>query len=495
MNVCQARKTSSPPLIARYRTIADQISRMIAQGGFVPGDRLPSIRELGRRLEVGINTVAQAYVLLEHRGCVEARPQSGFFVRPRRPAAGAQAHIANATPQLIAHDVSFGSAKVRVVHRLADPRLLSLGGGAPSQDLLPVEQLNRMLATQARTFPVHSASVTGLTGLQPLRREIAKRSLGYAGGWSPDQIIVTAGCKEAITLALQATCRRGDTVAVESPVYYGFLNALEWMRLKVLEIPTIPAGGMNLDVLEFALQRHSVRACLVISNFNNPLGGLMPDPKKRQLVQLLARRGIPLIEDDVYGDLGYNDRRPPALKAFDETGNVLYCSSFSKTLAPGYRVGWIVPGRFQTKIEELKTILSVTTATPTQAAVAEFLAHGGYDRHLRAVRRVLRSRMERTRERILRCFPAGTRVSQPAGGYVLWVELPDELDGFRLHEAALKRGIGVAPGRLFTTGAQYGNCIRLNSSEWSDRVEKAVATLGELAGRLAQERHLQARHR
>jgi DNA-binding transcriptional MocR family regulator len=253
------------------------------------------------------------------------------------------------------------------------------------------------------------------------------------------------------------------------------------MGLKVLEIPSSPGEGMNLDVLSYAIKHTPVHACIVIANFNNPLGSLMPEGKKRELVALLAKHEIPLIEDDVYGDLFYGPARPTSTKAYDEKGLVLYCSSFSKTLAPGYRIGWIVPGRFQQKVEDLKALLNISTATPTQLAIAEFLANGGYDHHLRKVRRIYARQIAQVREAIFRYFPKGTRVSRPEGGFVLWVEMPEGFDSLRFHEEALREGISIAPGTVFTTGDKFGNCIRVNTAFWSERIEQALETLGGIA--------------
>lgn len=364
---------------------------------------------------------------------------------------------------------------------LRDERLIPLGRGTPNSALLPAAKLNRMLATQVRSFGPACISYAAAAGVERLRIQIAKRSLDSGCALTPDQIVVTSGCVEAVTLALQATCRTGDTVIVESPVYYTFLNSMQWMGLKVLEVPASPADGISLDVLRYALRQHAVRACLLISNFNNPLGSLMPDEKKRELVRLLAEHEVPLIEDDVYGDLGFGPRRPSAFKAYDDAGLVLYCSSFSKTLAPGYRVGWIAPGRFQERIEGLKSLFNLATATPTQLAVAEFLSIGGYDRHLRTLRRTFQQHLARMRDSILRHFPAGTRVTNPGGGYLLWVELPGKANALRLYEKALAAGISVAPGPLFSTSNAFPNCLRLNASFWSDRSAQAVVTLGRLA--------------
>ncbi len=475
------RYAEAQPLVSRrppghreiplYRDIASQLGKLIARGSYRPGDRIPSTRELSRKLGVGINTIMHAYELLESGGLIEARPQSGYYVSLARPKAfeGAPA------------PVSVGHLPIEVMLSLADERLVPLGRGAPSPDLLPVGKLSRILAGQARSQSAECASYAPRDGVKRLRQQIAKRSLDYGCAFAPDQIVITSGCVEAVTLALHATCAAGDTVMVESPVYYTFLNSIQQMGLKVLEIPSTPNEGINLDVLAYALEHNRVQACLVISNFGNPLGGLMPDEKKRELVRLLARHEIVLIEDDVYGDLGFGRVRPPAFQAYDENGLVLLCSSFSKTVAPGYRVGWIAPGKFLNRVRALKSLFNLSSATPTQLAIAEFLSSGGYDRHLRATCRILRDRIGRMRDCVSRQFPAGTVATMPAGGYFLWLEMPAGIDGFSLYERCLRQGIGIAPGTLFTASGRFRNCVRLNCSYWSREIEQAVATAGRLA--------------
>jgi DNA-binding transcriptional MocR family regulator len=468
-----------------YEQTAARIAELIDGGTYRPGDRIPSIRELSRQMHVSINTVMEAYAQLENRRLIEARPQSGYYVACRLPEPDEGLEKGRAKQELAASAVEIGRGPLEVMRKLADPALVPLGRGVPNVELLPIDKLNRMLAGEARRFRVDSVSYPGAKGLKRLRTQIAKRSLDAGCRWSPEEIVVTSGCVEAVTLALLATCRPGDTVAVGSPVYYTFLNSIQWLGLKVLEIPSTPRDGINLDVLSYAIRHNPVHACLVIPNFNNPLGGVMADAHKRELVELLAKRDIPLIEDDVYGDLGFGPHRPTSAKAFDAKGLVLACSSFSKTLAPGYRVGWIAPGRFQEKVERLKSLLNLATAAPTQLAVAEFLTSGNYDRHLRTIRRVYASQMAQVRGTIARWFPRGTRITRPDGGFVVWVELPEEVDGLALYEQALRAGISVAPGALFTIGDRFRSCIRLSAAFWSERIEQALRTVGDLARAMA----------
>ncbi len=472
------------PRTVLYEELAARMGRLIDEGTYRPGDRIPSVRELSRQMRVSVNTVLEAYAQLENRRMIEARPQSGYYVSCRLPEPKDVLETRQAARELVASPVDEGQLPLEVMRSLADPSLVPLGRGVPNGDLLPVERLNRMLAASVRRFGREAVAYSGTKGNRRLRTQIARRSLDWGCRLGPEDLVVTSGCVEAVTLALQATCRPGDTVAVASPCYYTFLNSIQWLGLKVLEIPSTPRHGMSLEVLRYALRHNPVHACIVISNFDNPLGAVMPDGAKRELVELLAKREIPLIEDDVYGDLAFGRSRPVSTKAYDERGLVLACSSFSKTLAPGYRVGWIVPGRFQQKVERLKSLFNIATASPTQLAIAEFLTSGGYDRHLRAIRRVYARQVARVREAVGRYFPPGTQVTRPEGGFVLWVEMPDGVDAFRLYERALRAGIGIAPGTLFSTGDRFRNCIRISAAFWSSEVDRALETVGTMARRL-----------
>ena len=469
-----------------YEQVAGRISFLIEQGTLRPGDRVPSIRNLSRQMQVSINTVKEAYSQLEDRRLLEARPQSGFYVRARLPELPTDPpfdHPALITPT----EVNLANVYGLVMRDLLNPALLQLGIATPNNELLPVAKLNRMLARETRRLGQEAVSYQLPPGNLRLRQQIAQRLLLSGCTLSAEQIVITSGCVEAVALALKTLCQPGDTVAIETPFYFNFLQLIEDLGLKALEIPVSPRGGISLEALEYALDRHhrQIKACLVIANFNNPLGSLMADQDKKRLVALLQRYRIPLIEDDVYGDLAFSGVRPSVAKAYDSTGNVLLCSSFSKTLAPGYRVGWIAAGRYQEKIERGKMISGVASTSPTQLAIAEFLANGGYDHHLRTICRSYARQVARMADAIGRCFPEGTKVSRPRGGFVLWVEMPHNVNALTLYEQAKVRGISIAPGQLFSVEGKFANCIRLTAAVWSPAVESALQTLGSLARQLS----------
>lgn len=464
-----------------YEKVASKISYLIDQGTLRPGDRVPSIRNLSKQMQVSINTVKEAYSLLEDRRLLEARPQSGYYVRARLPELPAEPVVDR--PGINPAEVNLSKIYQIVMQDFLDPKLLQLGIAMPSLELLPVEKLNRMLAREVRRFSAQAVSYELPPGNLRLRKQIAQRMLLSGCTLSPDQIVITSGCVEAVVLSLRVLCKPGDTVAIETPVYFNFLQLIEDLGLKALEIPASPRGGISLEALEYALDNNAgeVKACIVISNFNNPLGSRMSDEDKLRLVQILEDYQVPLIEDDIYGDLSYDDARPSVAKSFDKTGNVLLCSSFSKTVAPGYRVGWIAAGRYQEQVERGKMLVNVATASPTQLAMAEFLANGGYEHHLRSIRRVYARQVAQMADAIGRAFPEGTRVSRPQGGFVLWVEMPKKVDSILLYKKAKGQGITIAPGSIFSIEGKYRNCVRLNAACWNPSVEVAIDTLGRLA--------------
>jgi DNA-binding transcriptional MocR family regulator len=319
-------------------------------------------------------------------------------------------------------------------------------------------------------------------GNADLRRQIALRYLNEGLHVHTDEIIITNGALEALNLCLSAVTRPGDAVIIESPTFYPALQSLERLGLEAIEVQTHPREGIDLNALEGALTRHRPKACWLMTNFQNPLGSLMPDEKKKDLVQLLTRHNVPLIEDDVYSELYFGEKRPASAKSFDTEGLVMHCSSFSKSLAPGYRIGWAAPGRYVKAVARHKMMTTLSTAAPTQLAIAAYLEKGGYDKHLRKLRHTLANQQATFTQALGHYFPAGTRATRPLGGYCLWVELPANANALEIHRQAMSLGIRVAPGPIFSAKRAFTNCLRLNYGHtWDDRTEKALATLGRLA--------------
>lgn len=472
---CTMRKRSGR---YKYEEIADEITRLIKSGTFRPGDRIPSVREMSRQKRVSISTVIQAYYLLEARGFIETRQRSGVYVRTRIPPDMPEPEISS--PQIDPAKVSVWQLVKMMLHDAQNPKLIPLGAAFPNANLLAVQKLNRIHAAIGRRKREKSGVYDlPLQGCTALRVQIAKNSVRAGCNFAPGDIVTTAGCTEAISLCLRSVCRRGDTIAVESPISFDVLQCVEASDLKALEIPTHPREGISLEALEFAVEHTPVQACVVISNFNNPLGSCIQDEKKRDLVKLLSKHHIPLIENDIFGEIFFTGRRPLVAKSYDKNGLVMLCSSFSKDVAPGYRVGWVVPGRFKEQVEWLKYTSTLATATLSQLAIAEFLASGGYHHHMRTIRRVYERNVASMVQAVERYFPVGTRTTRPTGGFVIWVQLPGGVDSMELYQKALEEGIAITPGYIFSSTDRYRDFIRLNAANWSEKIENAMEKLGK----------------
>lgn len=469
-----------------YREVADRIATLVAGGTFRTGDRLPSIREMSRQAQVSINTVKVAYSHLEDQCLIEARPQSGYYVCPRPLQLPREPKISPRTigPQ----EISASKLVVRLMRDTLDSQKVQFGAAIPDPQLIPAQKLGRILAGACRSQASESTGYATSPGHKQLRSQIARWMLKAGCTLNPEELIITTGASEAVFLALQVLCKPGDTVAIGSPIYFNFVQMLQLLSLRVIEIPTSPTEGLHLDTLRHALRNNKIACCVVISNFDNPLGSCLTDGKKQELAEMLDGAGVPLIEDDINGDLSHSDERPSVAKAWDRTGNVLLCSSFSKTLAPGYRVGWIAPGRYLEETLHRKLVSNIASASPTQLAVAEFLANGGYAHHLRVIRKAYAAKLARMADAIGRYFPAGTRVTRPAGGFSLWLELPGDVDTMVLYDHAQSAKIAIAPGLIFSTGDRYRNCLRLNGALWSEENRWAVESLGKMAAELCLEK-------
>jgi DNA-binding transcriptional MocR family regulator len=461
-----------------YENLANEFALLIGDGRMRPGDRLPSVRHLAQQRSLSVSTVVQALRTLESRGMIEARPQSGYYVR------GRSARMVESIAPIVVRPVEVGVSRrlVEVLRANEAPGMAPLGSALPAPELLLAPRLNRLYASIARRQPkILSGSSHGELHEVPLLRAIVRRSLEWGYPLAAEEIIVTNSCTEAIALCLQAVTKPGDTVAVESPTYYLMLQLLEAMGLRALEIPTHPDTGVSLDALELATRNGQVAACLFIPNGANPLGSVIPDATKQAIAALLATRNVPLIEDDIYGDVCFTATRPRPIHAFDASGNTMLCTSFSKTVSPALRLGFVAGGRRAVEIELQKTLVSGKTNPLTQRVVAELLETRGFDVHLRTLRRRFADQVGRTRDAVARYFPAETRVTDPQGGFVLWLELPADIDTTRLHQRAIADGIAFVPGELFSASGQYRNFLRLACGHPSnDRIDDALRRLGAL---------------
>ena len=463
----------------RYQELADRLADLIRQGTYPPGKRLPSVRQMSRQQGVSISTVLQAYSVLEAQALIESRPQSGYYVRTQAAERLPEPDIS--APGRDPSQVSLHELIMMLLADTINPNLIQLGAAIPNTDYLPMKKINRILIDNVRQNDPNSHQYRFPPGLTSLRTQIAQRAVISGCSLSPSDIVISSGGTEAIDICLHAVTRPGDIVAVESPTYFGTLQSLEIHGLRALEIPTHPREGISLEALEFAIEHNPIRAVMVISNFNNPLGSMIPDEKKKELVRLLERHDIPLIENDVSGEIYFGEKRPMVCKAFDTKGLVMLFSSFSKDISPGLRVGWIAPGRYQADVEWLKFTISAAAPTLGQKVVTRFLESGGYDQHLRRIRREYARNVELLSNAVMRYFPEGTRLTRPSGGMVLWVRMPESVDSLELYRQAKQAGITLAPGYVFSPTQQFPNFIRLNAAEFNYATERAVERLGIMA--------------
>lgn len=462
-----------------YAELADSLQALVEQGTLRPGHRVPSVRRMSRQRGVSIATVLQAYTVLENRGFLEARPQSGYYIRPRTPFLSPEPRMAR--PMAKPSYVGVNDLTAEFVERSANSDFMPFGAACPHHSLFPNRKLARLLGSVVRRDPSLISRDAINWGCEPLTREISRRYLQGGVPLAHDELVVTAGCSEALNLCLRAVTKPGDTIAIETPAYFGFLEIIQSLNLRAVEIPTSSREGVCLDALRDAIKEHDVKAVLVMPNFHNPLGSLMSDEKKRQLCALLAEFDLPAIEDDVYADTHFGEVRPKPLKAWDRDGRVMLCSSFGKTLAPSFRVGWSAPGRYLERVRRLKFTNTMGTPVVLQKTLAEFLRDGGYDHHLRSLRRTFHHQLHLFAQTMQRHFPEGTRYSRPQGGNVIWVEFPTRIDTLRLHRDALKHRINTAPGALFSVKNRYNHCLRMSCGvPWDDHVESALVKLGEL---------------
>lgn len=466
-----------------YRRIAEMLRLTLASGALRPGDRMISARKLAEREHVSLPTALEALRCLEAEGLIVARPRSGYFVQQTyaRQAAQPEKPLPGPVPVTM-------SAVARSLFSSAEARLVPLGAALPDPNWLPGEILQRALHAASRRLEAHGQSYSLPPGRADLRSKIAARAAQWGARFAADDLVITAGATQALRLALRAVCQPGDVVAIERPAYFGTLLLLEDLGLQALQIPTDPAQGLLLAALADAIAHHRPAAVLASPTVQNPLGASMPVARKQELVELLEREGIPLIEDDVYGDLVGDGQRPAACKAFDQSGNVIYCSSLSKTLAPGWRIGWIAAGRYHNQVLQARMAGDWAGAPLLEAATSEILASGDYDRHLRRLKARIAQGVQAVTARVEASFPTGTRLTVPAAGFLLWVELPLSVNALEVHRRALARGIGVSPGPLFSPGAELANFLRLNcANEPTPRLLDAVDQIGGICHELARE--------
>jgi len=469
-----------------YVQIATRIAQQIRKNLLKKGDKLPSVRALSEEQQISISTAYKAYVELENNGMIEARPKSGYYVKFSPSRLSKIPSVQLPLKQMEQSDVSQMIALI--YQQVSGEGIIGLSRAAPPVNLIPVAKLNKSMMEALRQSSSGNTNYEHLQGNISLRRQVAKNAFNWGGNITEEDVVTTQGCMEALVFCLRAITNPGDLVAIESPAYFGIFNLMLSLNLKVLEIPVDAETGLNLEYLEEAMETLPVKACLFVPNFSNPTGGCMPDIRKQQLIKLLCKKQVPMIEDDIYGEIYFGRSRPRTCKSYDRQGLVMLCSSVSKSIAPGYRVGWCIPGRFKEEILNIKMIHTVSSSTPTQAAIAHFFETGRYDLHMRNLRKMLYTQCLRYMQGIEKYFPKGTMISRPQGGYALWIELDKRINAFELYKAAIAQQISIAPGQIFSTDSRFSNFLRISfGAVYDDAIDKSLQVLGEITERLIED--------
>ena len=443
-----------------YHQISERIATQIQQFTLKTGDKLPSLRAFSIEQGISLTTAYKAYSELEMNGLIEARPKSGYFVRYTPVRTLRSTKPGNRLS--VKSEVDPDELIVMVQQNFAREDMIKLSLATPDITLLPQAKLNKSMVEAMRSSTNSCMLYEDIQGFLNLRKHIARQAINWGGTVSYEDVVTTQGCMEALVYCLKAVTKPGDLIAIESPTYFGIFNVINSLGLKTIEIPADPSTGIDLEYLKKAIDEHTIAACLFVPTFSNPMGYCMSNDQKKDLVKLLLRYNVPLIEDDIYGEMYFGKARPKTCKSFDQNGMVLLCSSVSKSLAPGYRVGWCIPGKFKDDIIKLKLISTVSSATPTQHAIANFFETGRYDLHMRNLRRLLHTQCLRYTQAIAEYFPEETKVSRPDGGYVLWIELSKDVNAFDVFYQATQAHISIAPGQLFRIDRRFSNYIRIS---------------------------------
>lgn len=472
-----------------YRQVATDLACDIEQGVYLAEQKIPSVRKLSKQLQVSISTINQAYALLEDQGLIRAKPQAGYFVRQ------------GAVDEPVPPPLSQGGQPKAVTktdlinHILADVNNkeshVNLGCAIPDYSFLPFRSLQTHMQKVTRFNMEQVVNYQLSPGLESLRVQIALRMRDVGLRCHGDDIVITQGCSEALHLCLSSATQRGDIIAVESPCYYGFLQMAKLRGLKVIEIPTDPCTGISIDALKLALEQWPIKVLMVTSRYSNPSGGCLSSEKQQQLVKLAQQFDCQIIEDDIYGEMSLetstltvNNKPQPTntvIKTFDTDNRVMYCSSYSKTVGPGLRIGWCIPGRNKKAVIQAQTFSTMAASSLPQLTMASYLKNGHYDKHLRNLRHMVTANVKLFSQAIRLYFPPETRLSLPSGGFILWLCLPETVSSIELLHLAQAESISIVPGDIFSNSDQFKNYIRLNcATPWNDDVKQAIARLGEL---------------
>lgn len=468
----------------RYEEISAKIELDILESRYPAGTKLPSIRILKKKYTCSSSTIQNAYDYLMAKGLVRSIPKSGYFVC-LRPISNHTGLERRANPILVRDAVFESHLALITADRKHKHGMSAFNVTAPNDLLVPQKLLLRTMQQVIRSEGTNLLRYYPSNGGNNLKTAVVKRAALYNTALSVDELIITDGALQALYIALASVTNPGDVVAIESPCVFSILEVIRTLKLKVIEIPVHAEKGFDVPLLRMLVITHPVKAIVLTPNFHNPTGTVLSDTNKKALLDIAVAEQIPIIENDIYGDLNFSGLRPGNIKQWDTEGLVMTYASYSKTLAPGIRLGWLSPGRFFKEAEQLKYALGSTVSPIYQETLTRLLENNSYDRHLRKLRAQLAAQCDQTQDLIHRFFPEGTTATQPRGGYSIWVKMPDELNMQQFYEACTDIGIRFTPGYTFSFRPDFNGYFRLVFADpYTPQREIALKQIAELSTKL-----------
>ncbi|ENV17030.1 aminotransferase-like domain-containing protein [Acinetobacter guillouiae] len=457
--------------------LAHSLKLLIENGTWKAHEKLPSLRQQVEQSGLSLITVMNAYQELEAQGLIYSKEKSGYFVVEQSSDHPTTLHVINET-------VEINSIVFKYLKSTQSEHIIPLGSAFPNSQLLYSAKLIQTLGQLARQRRSYEQTPSLPPGNYQLRKIIAQKYAMQGIPTDPSDIVITSGGLDALNLSLQALTQAGDYILLQQTIFYGAWQAAERLGLKVITIPEHPEHGIDLDAFEQAILKYPIKVCLMMLNGQNPIGFTVSDEIKLKLAKLLNQYQIYLIEDDVYEELYYDQKKPLSMKYFDQQNWVLHCSSFSKTLGAGFRIGWVYAGKFSEHIQHTQLMSTLSVNSFIQNALVEYLSHRHYEKHLKTLRSTLQRYKKQYFNYLKTHLPEQCHVNYYPSGYFLWIELPEQVDSNEIYQRMLEHGISVAPSSLFNISNQQNHFIRMNCSfEMNEKIQNALNQLIYIIGK------------
>ncbi len=458
--------------------LALSLKHLIETGTWKLHEKLPSLRQQAETSGFSLITVMNAYQELEAQGLIYSKEKLGYFV------ADNPLQTALAKKVVLNEKIEINSLVFRYLKSIQSEKIVPLGSAFPNSQLLYSPKLMQTLAQQAKHRISYEQTPSLPPGNYELRKQIAQRYCMQGIPTDPSDIVITSGGLDALNLSLKAMTQMGDYILLQETIFYGAWQAAENLGLKVITIPEHPEHGLDLEAFKKAITSYPIKVCLLMLNSHNPIGFTVNEDIKFELAKLLHEHEIYLIEDDVYEELYYDQKKPLSMKYYDQQNLVLHCSSFSKTLGAGFRVGWVYAGKFSEHIQHVQLMSTISVNSFIQNALADYLTHRHYEKHLKNLRNTLKRLKNQYYQYLIKKLPEDCQVSYYPSGYFLWITLPQHIDSSRIYEKMILNDIGVAPSILFYRKNKKQNHIRINCSfemndEMINKIDLLIAQISE----------------